>query len=117
MGKASGGSNDAERGRQSERRADEPTTFKPMDTVRVARILGSARGHLAAGSQVRPPRVGDIGIVVGLAPGDHGVKRYLLEAVGEDGALVWQAAFDARELAHADGQIENGRRSIAPMPE
>lgn len=116
MSKAPGRSNDAARGRQAEPRA-EPAAFNPMDTVRVARILGSARGHLVAGSHVRPPRVGDIGIVVGLAPGDHGARRYLLEAVGEDGALVWQAAFNARELTHADSQIEDRRRSNAPEPD
>lgn len=116
MSKAPGRSNDAARGQRAEPR-DEPDAFNPMDTVRVARILGSARRHLVAGAHVRPPRVGDIGIVVGLAPGDQGAKRYLLEAVGDDGALVWQAAFVAQELAHADGQIEDGRRGIAPKPD
>jgi hypothetical protein len=88
-----------------------------MDTVRVARMLGSARSHLVAGSHVRPPHVGDIGTVVALASGDFGAKRYLLEAVGEDGVVVWQAVFDPRELAHADGPIDGERRRVSAKPD
>jgi hypothetical protein len=81
------------------------TSFRPLDTVRIARLRGAVREHLRKAASGRLPRVGDVGTVVQVLDSSRGPSRYLIEAIDDEGSVVWEAEFDASELALANGHL------------
>ena len=77
-------------------------TIAKHDAVRVVALTGRAEDHLILPTSVRPPRVGDVGIVVDISPRVGGVGRHVtVRSSGGDGQLVWLAVFAAHELEPA----------------
>lgn len=72
------------------------------DTVRLVEMTGSPTDHLILPMAARPPRVGDVGVVVDVAGRMGGVGRHytvaLREGEDEDAPPVWLAVFAAHEL-------------------
>jgi hypothetical protein len=79
-----------------------PTSISDIakhDTVRVIALTGSAADHLVISTSERPPRVGDVGIVVDIADRLGGVGRhYTVELSHADARPVWLAVFARHEL-------------------
>ena len=74
-------------------------TIAEKDTVRVIALTGSAQDHLVISTSERPPRVGDVGIVVNIADRLGGVGRhYTVQLSHADARLIWLAVFAKHEL-------------------
>ena len=70
-----------------------------QDRVRIASLTGSGADHLVHANAERPPRVGDVGIVVDVAARLGGVGRHYTVALDDaDGHPIWLAVFAAHEL-------------------
>lgn len=70
-----------------------------FDRVRIVSLTGAAADHLVLATATRPPRIGDIGIVVDVADrlGGSG-NHYTVEQHGVDARPLWLAVFAAHEL-------------------
>jgi hypothetical protein len=69
------------------------------DQVRVTSLTGAATDHVVVVTALRPPRVGDIGMVVDITGRLGGTGRHYTVACGEaDAPQVWLAVFAAHEL-------------------
>jgi len=73
--------------------------FRDLQRVRVVRLLDEDRPFDGSRSALRPPAVGDVGLVVDIVPN---VSSYLVESVDAAGRTVWLASFDASELEDAE---------------
>ena len=70
-----------------------------LDRVRVTSLTGAGIDHLVVVTALRPPRVGDIGIVVDIASRLGGAGRHYTVACGDpDAPQLWLAVFAAHEL-------------------
>ena len=77
-------------------------TIAKHDAVRVVALTGSADDHLILATSARPPRVGDVGVVVDISPRLGGRGRHVtVRSSDADGRPVWLAVFAAHELAPA----------------
>ena len=81
------------------------TSFRPLDTVRIARFRGAVREHLRQANGGRLPRVGDMGTIIQVLDSSRGTSRYVIEAIDDEGRVVWEGVFDASELALANGHL------------
>lgn len=77
------------------------TRILEYDTVRVVALQGSAESHLAFSESVRPPAVGDVGMVVHLTEPhdpDDPRTRFIVESNEGGAAMTWLAEFSGDEL-------------------
>jgi hypothetical protein len=73
------------------------------DAVRVVELTGSPEDHLIVPTAERPPRVGDVGVVVNVATRLGGLGRHLtVRSSHADARTVWLAVFAAHELELVD---------------
>ena len=73
-------------------------TLRPLDRVRVVRLLVARREVDGADAEPPQPRVGEEGTVVE----DLGDALFLVERATDDGRTMWLAEFDAAELELVD---------------
>jgi hypothetical protein len=67
------------------------------DTVRVVGLREPAVQHLLVANSPRPPRLGDVGVIIEVQLGET-EPRYVVESDDGDGEIIWLAAFVAEEL-------------------
>ena len=67
------------------------------DTVRIVSLREPAIQHLLVTNSPRPPRLGDVGVIIEVQ-GTVSEPRYVVESDDGDGEIVWLAAFQAHEL-------------------
>ncbi len=67
--------------------------------VRIKLLLQPPSGYDGWRVNQRPPRVGDIGILLDILPASGGLReRYVVESSGAGGVSVWLGDFAAEEL-------------------
>ena len=76
--------------------------FREYDRVRVHMLSGPAESHLAFNESIRPPKVGDVGTVVGLRHANDGSEHFIVENVLPNGDTVWLAEFSMDELRYVE---------------
>ncbi|HKG93880.1 MAG TPA: hypothetical protein VKA84_18370 [Gemmatimonadaceae bacterium] len=78
-------------------------TIAQHDAVRIIALTGSPEDHLIRSTSERPPRVGDVGMVVDITTRLGGVGRHYTVALSHpDARPIWLAVFAAHELELVD---------------
>ena len=74
------------------------TVLREYDCVRVAKLLRPNREFDGTEGVRRPPRIGDLAIIVHEYHPDDPTAMVAVEKVNDDGYTVWFADFDRDEL-------------------
>ncbi len=81
--------------------------LQELDVVRVVRLHRQDRGFTGTESVMRPPRIGDVGAIVGVY-GEADDTPVAVEMVDSDGLTVWLADFERTELELVQAYSDRG---------
>ena len=76
--------------------------LKEFDTVKVVRLLDAERKYDGSENVMRPPCIGDTGVIVHIDSVDDKATGYIVEKVAPNGYTIWLADFLPDEIELAD---------------